>query len=141
MRPPLNSSIVLVWHCRREAVSVARLAIDKDFLDDYSKLSKPVQGSVKAAIDKFAEHIHAGLHLEKLTRCKDDRIRTIRVDQSWRGVVLAPETGDTYSLLRVMQHDKAIEYAASPRFTVKERLGVVEIRDEAALEQIQPALE
>jgi superfamily I DNA/RNA helicase len=120
---------------------VARLAIDKDFLDDYSKLPKPVQGSVKMAIDKFAEHIHAGLHLEKLTRCKDDRIRTIRIDQFWRGVVLAPDAGDTYSLIRVMPHDKAIEYAASHRFTVNQALGVVEIRDEAALEQIQPALE
>jgi superfamily I DNA/RNA helicase len=120
---------------------VARLAIDKDFLDDYSKLPKTVQGSVKTAIDKFAEHIHAGLHLEKLTRCKDDRIRTIRIDQFWRGVVLAPDAGDTYSLIRVMPHDKAIDYAASHRFTVNQALGVVEIRDEAALEQIQPALE
>ena len=120
---------------------MARLAIDKDFLDDYSKLPKPVQNSVKMAIDKFAEHVHAGLHLEKLTRCKDDRIRTIRVDQFWRGVVLAPDAGDTYSLIRVMPHDKAIEYAASHRFTVNEALGVVEVRDEAALERIQPALE
>jgi superfamily I DNA/RNA helicase len=120
---------------------VARLAIDKDFLDDYSKLPKPVQNSVKTAIDKFAEHVHAGLHLEKLTRCKDDRIRTIRVDQFWRGVVLAPDADDTYSLIRVMPHDKAIDYAASHRFTVNQALGVVEIRDEAALEQIQPALE
>jgi hypothetical protein len=94
-----------------------------------------VQNSVKMAIDKFAEHVHAGLHLEKLTRCKDDRIRTIRVDQSWRGVVLAPDAGDTYSLIRVMPHDKAIEYAASHRFTVNEALGVVEVRDEAAIEQ------
>ncbi|MFY9670725.1 MAG: hypothetical protein WBF20_01220 [Trebonia sp.] len=45
---------------------MARLAIDKDFLDDYSKLPKPVQNSVKTAIDKFAEHVHAGLHLEKI---------------------------------------------------------------------------
>ena len=120
---------------------MARLAIDKDFLDDYSKLPKSVQGSVKMAIDKFAEHVHAGLHLEKLTRCKDDRIRTIRIDQMWRGVVLAPDSGDTYSLIRVMPHDKAIEYAGSHRFTVNEALGVVEIRDQAALEQIQPALE
>ena len=59
---------------------MARLAIDKDFLDDYSKLPKPVQNSVKTAIDKFAEHVHAGLHLEKINRCKDDRIRTIRID-------------------------------------------------------------
>jgi superfamily I DNA/RNA helicase len=120
---------------------MARLAIDRDFLDDYSKLPKSVQGSVKMAIDKFAEHVHAGLHLEKLTRCKDDRIRTIRIDQMWRGVVLAPDAGDTYSLLRVMPHDKAIEYAASHRFTVNEALGVVEVRNEAALEQLQPALE
>lgn len=61
---------------------MARLAIDKDFLDDYSKLPKPVQNSVKTAIDKFAEHVHARLHLEKINRCKDDRIRTIRIDQS-----------------------------------------------------------
>ena len=120
---------------------MARLAIDKDFLDDYSKLPKSVQSSVKMAIDKFAEHVHAGLHLEKLTRCKDDRIRTIRVDQFWRGVVLAPDSGDTYSLIRVMPHDKAIDYASSHRFTVNEALGVVEVRDEAALEKIQPALE
>jgi superfamily I DNA/RNA helicase len=120
---------------------VARLAIDKDFLDDYSKLPKPVQSSVKTAIDKFAEHVHAGLHLEKLTHCKDDRIRTIRIDQFWRGVVLSPDAGDTYSLIRVMPHDKAIDYAASHRFTVNQALRVVEIRDQAALEEIQPALE
>jgi superfamily I DNA/RNA helicase len=40
-----------------------------------------------------------------------------------------------------MPHDKAIDYARSHRFTVNQALGVVEIRDEAALEQIQPALE
>jgi hypothetical protein len=69
---------------------LARLAIDKDFLDDYSKLPKAVQSSVKTAIDKFAEHVYSGLHLEKLNHSKDDRIRTIRIDQFWRGVVLAP---------------------------------------------------
>lgn len=59
-------------------MKVARLAIDRDFLDDYAKLPKTVQAGVKSAIDKFAEHVHAGLHLEKLSAAKDDRIRTIR---------------------------------------------------------------
>ena len=45
------------------------------------------------------------------------------------------------SLIKVMPHDKAIDYAASHRFTVNQALGVVEVRDEVALEQIQPALE
>ena len=47
-------------------LGLARLAIDKDFMDDYAKLGKAVQSAVKLAIDKFAEHTHAGLHLEKL---------------------------------------------------------------------------
>jgi hypothetical protein len=51
------------------------------------------------------------------------------------------ETGDTYCLLKVLPHDKAIAYAGSHRFTVNEALGVVEVRDETALEQIQPSLE
>jgi hypothetical protein len=59
-----------------------------------------VQNSVRTAIDKFAEHVHAGLHLEKINRCKDDRIRTIRIDQFWRGVVFTPETGLWASLGR-----------------------------------------
>jgi hypothetical protein len=120
---------------------VAQLAIDKGFMDDYSKLEKPVQSAVKAAMDKFAEHTHAGLHLEKLQHPKDDRIRTIRIDIHWRGVVLAPESGDTYYLLKVMEHDKAYAYAASRKFTVNQALGVVDVANETAIEELQPTLE
>ena len=67
-------------------------------------------------------------------------MRTIRVDNFWRGVVVAPESGDTYCLLTVLPHDKAIAYAASHRCTVNQVLGVLEIRNEEALEQVQPAL-
>ncbi len=62
-------------------------------MPQYAKLEPKVRKGVDAAIGKFAEHTHAGLHLEKLNNAKDPRIRTIRIDQFWRGVVLAPETG------------------------------------------------
>ena len=120
---------------------MARLGIDKEFLTDFSKLEKAVQKATLEAIDKFAEHAYAGLHLEKLNHAKDDRIRTIRVDQFWRGVVLAPESGQNYTLIRVLPHDDAITYAASHRFTVNQALGIIEVRNETALEQIQPTLE
>lgn len=120
---------------------MAQLAIDKDFLDDYSKLEKSVRIAVKAAMDKFAEHTHAGVHLEKINKAKDERLRTIRIDQFWRGVVMAPDSGDTYYLLKVMPHDKALEYAASHRLSVNQALGVVEIRDQGALDEIRPTLE
>ncbi len=120
---------------------MARLAIAKDFLAEYAKLEKSVQSAVESAISKFAGHTHAGLHLEKLQHSRDDRIRTIRVDSSWRGVVLAPETGDTFCLITVLPHDKANAYATSHRFSVNQALGVLEVRDEEALQQLQPSLE
>lgn len=89
----------------------------------------------------FTEHTHAGIHLEKVTHCKDDRIRTIRIDQFWRGVVFAPEAGDAYCLLKVLPHEKAYAYAASHKLSVNRTLGVIEVRDAGAIEQIQPALE
>jgi hypothetical protein len=119
---------------------VARLAIGVDFLADYAALEKPVQSAVEAAISKFAEHTHAGLHLEKITQSKDHRIRTIRIDGFWRGVVLAPDSGDIYCLIKVLPHDEANRYAASRRFSVNQAIGVLEVRNEEALEQLRPSL-
>jgi len=120
---------------------VARLAIAKGFLSEYAKLEKNVQSAVESAISKFGEHTYAGLHLEKLNHSRDDRIRTIRVDSFWRGVVLAPATGDTYCLITVLPHDKANAYASSHRFSVNQALGVLEVRDEEALQQLTPSLQ
>ncbi|WP_334623818.1 UvrD-helicase domain-containing protein [Micromonospora sp. CPCC 206061] len=117
-----------------------RLVIAKDFLGEYAKLQKPVQKAVDAAIGKFAEHTHAGLHLEKLANAKDSKIRTIRINQFYRGVVLAPDTGDEFLLITVLPHDDANKYAASHKFTVNQALGVLEVRNQEGLEVIEPAL-
>ncbi|XTZ13182.1 UvrD-helicase domain-containing protein [Micromonospora echinospora] len=118
-----------------------RLGVAKEFLADYAGLQKPVRKAVDAAIEKFTQHTHAGLHLEKLTNPKDPRIRTIRINQFWRGVVLAPDHGDEYLLLTVLPHDDAYAYAGSRLFTVNQALGVLEVRNQTALEGITPALE
>jgi hypothetical protein len=120
---------------------LARLAIGVDFLAEYAGLEKQVQSAVEAAITKFAEHTYAGLHLEKIQHSKDDRIRTIRIDSFWRGVVLAPDSGDIYCLIKVLPHDKANAYAASRRFSVNQAIGVLEVRNEEALEQLEPSLQ
>lgn len=79
-------------------------------MDDFAKLEKPVQVLVMGTIKKFGEHTHAGIHLEKVTHCNDDRVRTIRIDQFWHGVVFKPDDGDVYYLLKVLPHEKAYEY-------------------------------
>lgn len=120
---------------------MARLALSKDFLADFAKLDKPVRDAVNAAITKFQQDSTTkGLHLEPLTHARDRRARTIKVTQFWRGVVLAPEHGDEYCLLTVLPHDEANAFAASRRFTVNQALGVLEVRDQTALDQVEPAL-
>jgi hypothetical protein len=113
---------------------MAELAIDREFLPAFAKLQRPVQHAVLAAIDKFAKHTHAGLHLEKLTGARDPHIRTIKIDKFYSGVVLA--LGEQrYALLNVLPHEDAYAYATSRLFTVNQVLGVLEVRDQAGIEE------
>jgi len=94
---------------------VARLAIAKAFLAEYAKLDKKVQSAVDAAVARLAKHAHPGLQLEMPANPRDDRIRLMRVDTRWRGIVLAPVAGaaatDTYCLVTLLPQDKANAYA------------------------------
>jgi superfamily I DNA/RNA helicase len=120
---------------------VARLAIAKDFLSEYAKLDKDDRIAVDTLVTEFARRPHAWRYLEKPKQGLDDRIRLFRVNSLWRGVVLAPDAGDTYCLITILPHDKAFAYAAGQRFSVNQALGVLESRDEQAIQQLQPALQ
>ncbi|MFE9927190.1 UvrD-helicase domain-containing protein [Streptomyces sp. NPDC005774] len=124
-----------------------QLAFDVGFFAELPKLQPPVRKGVLDAWEKFDRlsldqlFKDAGLKLESLTNPKDKQIRTIRIDQFWRGVVLAPTSGDTFVLLRVMQHDKAIAWARKQKSTINTVTRAVEIRDAATLDEITPAYE
>ncbi|MFC8850656.1 MULTISPECIES: UvrD-helicase domain-containing protein [unclassified Micromonospora] len=117
---------------------MAELAIGRGFLPAFARLQRRVQHAVLAAISRFAEHTHAGLHLEKLTGARDPNIRTIRIDKFYRGVVLALGE-EKYALLDVLPHDDAISFAVSRRFTVNQVLGVLEMRDQDGIEEFARA--
>jgi hypothetical protein len=118
---------------------VAQLGIGVEFLHEFGKLEPSMRRRTVEAVEKFSAHTHAGLHLEKLTNPRDARVRTIRIDQFWRGVVLAPERGDQYVLLRVLPHDDAIDWARSRTFSVNPVSGTLEVRDVVALEELTDA--
>ena len=117
---------------------MARLALHLDLLKEFADLEKPVRARVGEVFAKFEQATHAGLHLEKITGARDDRFRTIRIDQFYRGVVLAPDNGDTYVLLQVLPHDDAYDWAKRRKATVNLATGGIEIRDVAALDASLP---
>ncbi|MCX5527678.1 AAA family ATPase [Streptomyces bobili] len=124
-----------------------QLAFDITFFAELPKLQPTVRKGVLEAWEKFDRLTldqlfkDPGLKLESLTHANDKQIRTIRIDQFWRGVVLAPTTGDTFVLLRVMAHDKAIAWAKKQKSSINEVTRAVEIRDAATLDAITPAYE
>jgi hypothetical protein len=116
------------------------LAIDKGFLSDLVDLEKPVRKRVTEVFDEFDAATHAGLHLEKINNARNPRFRSIRIDQAWRGIVLAPETGDVYTLLKVLHHDDAYAWAQRSNVSVNTATGGIEIRDEEAIAATLPEL-
>ena len=123
---------------------MARLAIAKGFLAEYAKVDQDVQRAVDVAVARFARHAQPGLQLEKPPHSRDDRIRFLPVDSRWHGVVLVLESGptaDTYCLVTVLPQDKANAYASSRRFSVNRALGVLEVRDEEAIQQLLPPVD
>ncbi|MGH3547882.1 MAG: UvrD-helicase domain-containing protein [Pseudonocardiaceae bacterium] len=119
---------------------MARLGIDRDFLWEFGKLERAIQEKVHASFAKFEQATHAGVHLEKINNVRDARLHSIRIDQSWRGIVLAPESGDSYTLLKVLPHDDAYDWACRRRVSVNRATGVIEVRDVAAIEERLPQL-
>ena len=112
---------------------MATLMFTKEFLEGFTGLEPQVRQKVRELPDKFEDAVHTGVHLEKLSASRDDRIRTVRVDQFWRGVVV--RLGDArYALLRVMPHDDAIAWAMKQRFGVNPVTGLVEILDVPTVE-------
>ena len=107
---------------------MATLVFAKEFLDDFARLQPTVRQKVRELPDKFEEATQSGLHLEKLTGSKDARVRTVRVDKFYRGVVVQLG-GGRYALLRVMAHDDANNWAIRQKLAVNPVTGIVEILD------------
>ncbi|MEV0428489.1 UvrD-helicase domain-containing protein [Micromonospora sp. NPDC050495] len=125
-----------------------QLALANSFWQSYDVLEKPIKAGVRKAMDKFQRlsiaelHADKGLHLESVNNARDLRMRTIRITDFWRGVVLAPDDGsDTFLLLNVVPHDDAYTWAAKRLYTVNTATRALEVRNVVAIEQLTPALE
>ncbi|SDG02489.1 UvrD/REP helicase N-terminal domain-containing protein [Sinosporangium album] len=125
-----------------------QLAFANSFWESYDVLDKQVKAGVRTAMAKFQQltvaelHADKGLHLEAVEKSRDSRMRTIRINAFWRGVVLAPDDGsDTFLLLNVVPHDDAYGWAAKRLYTVNTATRALEVRNVVAIEQLTPALE
>ena len=107
-----------------------------------SKLEPSLKKKAYAFLEKLGEDdTSAGLHIEPISHSADDKVRTGRVDQSYRAVLFrVPSKGEPmYVFYGIWPHDEAIAVAKKTRLTVNPVNGVTEITTVAeAPPPIQP---
>lgn len=89
--------------------------------DAILKLPRTIQKKVPVFIQKFRDDPRSGaIHLEPISSFKDPSLRTARVDQKYRAILRAPESGDVYHLLWIDNHDEAMDWAKDKLFSWNE---------------------
>lgn len=119
-----------------------KVAISADFLTAFAALPRQIQGKVTEFINKFRNNpTSPGINYEKLNACKDKKICSVRIDDTYRGIVVRqPETG-VYLLLWIDHHDEAYAWARNKKCDVNPRTGAIQIYDLTVEKQVIPAPE
>ena len=95
-----------------------------------SKLEPSLKKKAYAFLEKLAEDdTSLGLHIEPIAHSADDKVRTGRVDQSFRAVLFRiPGKGEpAYVFYGIWPHDDAIAVAKKTRLTWNPVNGVTEL--------------
>src|SRR5215831_11152999 len=118
-----------------------KVAIGAEFLTAFARLPDKQQSKVSQFLEKFRHNPMApGIHYEKIREAKDPNLCSVRIDQTYRGIVLKPEYGKVYLLLWVDHHDDAYAWAAKRRYTINAHTGSLQVIPTEAVEPVQATL-
>lgn len=105
-----------------------KVAIGDQFLDAFAKIPKKEQGKVHEFVIKFRSNpMSPGIHLEKIKNVRDPNLRSVRIDQAYRGIVLQPPMGNLFVLLWVAHHDDAYSWAENKVYTINPDTGGLQV--------------
>lgn len=125
------------------STSPITVAVASDFLTAFAKIPRQQQTKVLDFVNKFrADPTLPGINYEKIQRAKDANLRSVRIDQSYRGIVLKPEKGNVYVLLWVDKHDDAYAWAERKVYTIHPETGslqMIEVQEGPSAQAGQPA--
>ncbi len=109
-------------------VAQPQVAISDDFLRAYADIPKAQQKKVRAFVEKFkANPTQASIHYEPLHQMADPKVRTVRIGDDYRAVVVHPPQGDVFLCVWVAHHDEAMAWAQRKRFDVNPHTGSLQV--------------
>ena len=110
-----------------------KMAMSSDFLDAFARLPRPQQRGVRTLISRFnADSTASGLNYERIHGARDAAMRSLRIDQGYRAIVLKPEKGDVHMLLWADRHDAAYTWAARHECRINAETGALQVYEPRA---------
>ena len=120
-------------------VNQVKVAVASDFLTAFSRIPRGQQAKVLDFVNKFrTDPSLPGINYEKIQGAKDPKLRSVRIDQAYRGIVLKPETGNVYVLLWVDHHDKAYDWAENKIYNIHPQTGSLQVINIEEVKGVQP---
>ncbi len=105
-----------------------KIALADSFLESFAAIPRDRQQAVLKFVAKFRQNPRAaGINYETIHDAADPNMRSVRIDQALRGIVLKPQQGEVYCLLWVDRHDDAYRWASAHRVAVHPDLGSIQI--------------
>ena len=113
------------------------VAISSDFFTAFAALPRQTQGKVTEFINKFRNNPKSpGIHYEKIRDAADKKICSVRIDDTYRGIVVRQEESGVYLLLWVDHHDQAYAWAKRKKCEINPQNGNVQVFE---IQQVETA--
>lgn len=105
-----------------------KVALSQDFLLQLPKLPSNIQAKImKWAFLFQTDPKSPSINYEKINAAIESNLKSVRIDQDWRGIVFKPDVGDVYVLLHVDRHDQAYRWAARRKLTINPVTGAMQM--------------
>lgn len=110
------------------AINDITVAVSSDFFESFARIPQKQQAKVLNFVNKFrTDPTMSGINYEKVHAFKDANLRSVRIDDTYRGIVLKPQIGNVYLLLWVDHHDKAYDWAKNRVCQINPATGGIQI--------------
>lgn len=104
------------------------VAFSDKYFDSLLKLTPNEQAQANKSVMQFQQDPqHGGLHYEKLTACRDDKLRSIRVNQDVRIILATVEKQNLYLMLYIDHHEPAYDWASRRKVEINPNTGSLQV--------------
>ncbi|MDV2961148.1 ATP-dependent helicase [Shewanella algae] len=123
-------------------VQSPKVALSDGFLGAFARLPKAQQKKVQEFISKFRQDPTSnGLNYEKIHDARSQNVHSVRIDQTYRGIVLKPEQGSIYMMMWVDKHDEAYDWARRHDCSIHPLTGAIQVVDTSYIKAVPEVLE